>query len=109
MAVSTVTGAKASVPGKAKSRLSIITLTGTYTAGGEVLTLKQLGFGHRLTKSIASLAGGNGIEATPVGDCWVTNESGVIKLHLLNGKTSAELAGGVAVTGVRVEVESSGY
>jgi hypothetical protein len=109
MAVSTVTGAKASVPGKAKFKVLLVTLSGTYTSEGEVLTAAKLGF-RRIVTATATLAGGNSTEATPVADCWCTGTPGTsIKLRLLNGKTGAELAAGVTVVGVKAEIAVQGY
>lgn len=109
MAVSTVTGNKAAVPGKAKLKTPLVTLSGTYTSEGEVLTAKQLGF-RRIVSATACLAGGNSTEATPVADAWITGYPGTsVKLRLLNGKTGAELAAGVTVVGVKAEIICYGY
>lgn len=111
MAVSTVSQAKTGlIPGKTKLKVVTVTLSGTYTSEGEVLTAAKLGF-RRIVSATASLAGGNSTEATPVNDCWTTLESGgsKAKLRLLNGKTGAELAGGVTVAGVKAELIILGY
>jgi hypothetical protein len=109
MAVSTVTGIKAAVPGKAKQKIVTVALSGTYTAEGEVITAKTLGF-RRIVTATATLAGGNSTEATPVADCWITGAPGAsIKLRLLNGKTGAELAAGVTVVGVKAEIICFGF
>ena len=109
MAVSTVTGNKAAVPGKLKFKVALVTLSSTYTSEGEVLTAAKLGF-KRIVTATATLAGGNSTEATPVADCWITGAPGTsVKLRLLNGKTGAELAAGVTVVGVKAEVICYGY
>jgi len=110
MAVSTVTPTpKTTVPGKAKQKVATIVLSGTYTAEGEIITAKQLGF-RRIVTAVATLAGSNATEATPVGDCWITGQPGKeVKLRLLNSKTGAELAGGVTVAGVKAEVICTGF
>ena len=109
MAVSSVSPSKTTVPGKARLKVVTVTLSGTYTSEGEVLTAKQCGF-RRLVTATASLVAGNATEATPVGDCWATGQPGTsIKLHLLNGKTGAELAAGVTVVGVKAEIICIGY
>lgn len=109
MAVSTISGPKGAVAGKAKQRVITVALTGTYTSEGEALTAKQLGF-RRIVSASATLAGSNGVEATPVGDCWITGTPGTsVKLRLLNTKTAAELAAGVAVTGVKAEITVAGF
>jgi hypothetical protein len=110
MAVSTVSQAKTGIiPGKTKTKVVTVTLSGTYTSEGEVLTAAKLGF-RRIVSATASLAGGNSTEATPVNNCWMTGFPGVTgKLRLLNGKTGAELAAGVTVVGVKVEILCLGY
>ena len=109
MAVSTVTGNKAAVPGKAKLKVVTVTLSGTYTNEGEVITAKSLGF-RRIVTATATIAGSNATEATPVTDAWVTGTPGTsVKLRLLNGKLATELAAGVTVAGVKVEVICFGY
>jgi hypothetical protein len=110
MAVSSVTPTpKTTVPGKAKQKVATIVLSGTYTSEGEAITARQLGF-RRVVTAVATLAGSNGVEATPVGDCWITGQPGTsLKLRLLNSKTGAELAAGVAVSGVKAEVICTGF
>jgi hypothetical protein len=105
-----ITKGKGAVPGKAKQRTSTITLTGTYATGGELITAKELG-ARRIVKAIPTLLASNAVEATPVTSAWAEVQSGGtgIKLKLLNGKTGAELANGVATTGVKVELQSTYY
>jgi hypothetical protein len=111
MAVSTVSQAKTGlIPGKTKTKVVTVALSGTYTSEGEVLTAAKLGF-RRIVSATASLTGSNATEATPVGNCFTTIESSgtKVKLRLLNTKTGAELAAGVTVVGVKAEVLILGY
>jgi len=99
---------KGAVPGNHKQKTVTVTLTGTYTTGGEAITERELcGTGRRIFKAIPTIVEGNGVEATPVvaGSCEVTGGGTGIKLKLLNGKTSAQLAAGVATTGVKFEIQ----
>lgn len=102
------TRGKGSVPGNRKQKTVTVTLTGTYATGGEPITEREIvGSGRKIIKAIPTLIEGNGVEATPVtsGSCEVTGGGTGIKLKLQNGKTSAQLAAGVATTGVKFEIQ----
>lgn len=111
MAVSTVTQAKTGlVPGKTKLKIATVTLSGTSTSGGEAITAKELGF-RRLVGVIPVQNVSNSTEATPVGGAEFALESSGTKgkLKLINSKTGAELAAGIAVANVKFQLLCLGY
>ena len=107
-----VTRGKGAVPGKAKQREVVVTLTGTYVTGGEVIpiaTLLGAGGGRRIVKAIPTLLEGNGIEATPVDSASCESTGTGVKLKLQDGKQGKQLAAGVTVTGTKVALQVTYY
>ncbi len=111
MAVGTITQAKTGlIPGKTDLRIATVPLSGTYTAGGEAITAKELGY-RRLVAVIPVGIVSNSTEATPVGGAEFALESSGTKgkLKLINSKTAAELANGVTVANVKFQLLCLGY
>ena len=85
-----------------------VTFDHKYATGGEVVTAAQLGL-TRVTSGYCQLLNGSEAEATPVTSAEVlVQENGSVKVKLLNGKTSKELANEADASKVVVRVFARG-
>lgn len=92
--------------GNQKKTVTLLTFSGTSTSEGEAVKNSELGL-FSIEYADTALVSSNSTEATPIGSASYDKASGKVKWT--NGKTGAELAGSISLTGVKVRVVAYGW
>ena len=93
-------------PGAERRTITTVTLDNSYAEGGEPLTAAQLGL-TKVTFAECSVVNGSELEANPVDTAYYTPATS--KIHVIDGKTSKEMAGTKDMSKVVIQVTAYGF